>query len=55
MIKRFESCAWVGDEESMDVPGLKASYNIALIKWQENGFPAKYGFLQRAACDETMS
>ena len=55
MIKRFESCACVGEEESMEVPGLKTSYNIALIKWQENGFPAENGFPQRAACDETMN
>ena len=51
MIKRFGSCSWVGDEESMEVPALKASYNIALLKWQEDGLPADDGFLQRAACE----
>ena len=28
-----------------EVPGLKVSYNIALLKWQENGLPAEGGFL----------
>ena len=33
----------------MGVSGLKCSYNIGLLKWQERGLPAEGSFLQRAA------
>ena len=32
----------------MEVPDLKVSYNITLLKRQEKGLPAEGSFLQRA-------
>ena len=31
------------------MPGLKISFNVALLKWQEKGLPDEGGFLQGAA------
>ena len=45
MIKRSERCAWAGDEQSMGAPGLKVSYNRALLMRQEKGLPAERSFL----------
>lgn len=41
MIKRFERCAWAGDELSMGGAGLKARYSIALVKGQEPGISCR--------------
>ena len=32
----------------MGVPGLKVSYNIALLRWQGQGLPPEGSFLQKS-------